>query len=94
MQNRPRNVFPFHGYTINYRNVSNVNRLLQSRVYTGDFDLERQNLSRQSRAADFNRAIERVQEILEGRYSTKEKITKHELHSQVLCIVGTAAAPS
>jgi hypothetical protein len=40
--------------------------------------LVKKNISRQSRAAISTALFKRVQEILEGRYSTKEKVTKHE----------------
>jgi hypothetical protein len=57
---------------------SNVHRLLQSRVYTGDFDWNGRTYRGSHEPLISTALFERVQEILEGRYSTKEKVTKHE----------------
>ena len=57
---------------------SNVHRLLQSRVYTGDFDWNGRTYRGSHEPLISMGLFERVQEILEGRYSTKEKVTKHE----------------
>jgi len=57
---------------------SNVHRLLQSRVYTGDFDWNNRTYRGSHEPLISTALFERVQEILEGRYSTKEKVTKHE----------------
>jgi hypothetical protein len=57
---------------------SNVHRLLQSRVYTGDFDWNGRTYRGSHEPLISTGLFERVQEILEGRYSTKEKVTKHE----------------
>lgn len=57
---------------------SNVHRLLQKRVYTGDFDWNGRTYRGSHEPLISTALYERVQEILEGRYSTKEKVTKHE----------------
>ena len=73
---------------------SNVHRLLQSRVYTGDFDWNGRTYRGSHEPLISTALFERVQEILDGRYSTKEKVTKHEFTFSCLVHVGTAAAPS
>lgn len=57
---------------------SNVHRLLQKRVYTGDFDWNGRTYRGSHEPLISTALFERVQEILDGRYSTKEKVTKHE----------------
>lgn len=51
---------------------SNVHRLLQERVYTGDFDWNGRTYRGSHERLISTAPFERVQEILDGRYSTKE----------------------
>lgn len=57
---------------------SNIHYLLRKRFYTGDFDWKGKTYRGSHEPLISTGLYERVQEILDGRYSTKQKVTKHE----------------
>lgn len=57
---------------------SNIHKLLRKRFYTGDFDWKGRTYRGSHEPLVSTGLYERVQEILDGRYSTKQKVAKHE----------------
>ena len=57
---------------------SNIHKLLRKRFYTGDFDWKGKTYRGSHEPLVSTGLYERVQEILDGRYSTKQKVAKHE----------------
>jgi hypothetical protein len=57
---------------------SNIHYLLRKRFYTGDFDWKGKTYRGSHEPLISTGLYERVQEILDGRYSTKQKVTKHD----------------
>jgi hypothetical protein len=55
---------------------SNIHKLLRKRFYTGDFDWKGKTYRGSHEPLVSTGLYERVQEILDGRYSTKQKVTK------------------
>ena len=57
---------------------SNIHKLLRKRVYTGDFDWNGKTYRGSHQPLISLGLFDRVQEILDGRFTTKQKVTKHE----------------
>lgn len=57
---------------------SNIHKLLRKRVYTGDFDWNGKTYRGSHQPLISMGLFDRVQEILDGRFTTKQKVAKHE----------------
>lgn len=57
---------------------SNIHKLLRKRVYTGDFEWNGRTYRGSHQPFISIGLFDRVQEILEGRFTTKQKVSKHE----------------
>src|SRR5882724_493130 len=57
---------------------SNINNVLRKRIYTGDFDWNGKTYRGSHQPLIPNGVFDRVQEILDGRYTSKQKVAKHE----------------
>ncbi len=57
---------------------SNIHKLLRKRVYTGDFDWNGKTYRGSHQPLISTELFDRVQEILDGRYTSKQKAAKHE----------------
>src|ERR1700730_11495316 len=57
---------------------SNIHKLLRKRVYTGDFDWNGNTYRGSHQPLISTELFARVQEILDGRFTTKQKVAKHE----------------
>lgn len=57
---------------------SNIHKLLRKRVYTGDFDWNGKTYRGSHQPLISTELFDRVQEILDGRFTTKQKVVKHE----------------
>ena len=57
---------------------SNIHKLLRKRIYTGDFDWGGKTYHGNHEPLISQSLFERVQEILKGRYATKQKVVKHQ----------------
>lgn len=61
---------------------SNINNVLRKRIYTGDFDWNGKTYRGSHQPLISTEVFDRVHEILDGRYTSKQKVAKHELHSR------------
>ncbi len=57
---------------------SNIHKLLRKLVYTGDFDWNGKTYRGSHQPLISMGLFDRVQEILDGRFATKQKVAKHE----------------
>ena len=57
---------------------SNIHKLLRKRVHTGDFDWNGKTYRGSHQPLISMGLFDRVQEILDGRFTTKQKVAKHE----------------
>ncbi|MGH9907490.1 MAG: recombinase family protein, partial [Pyrinomonadaceae bacterium] len=57
---------------------SNINNVLRKRIYTGDFDWNGKTYRGSHQPLVSMGLFDRVQEILDGRFTTKQKVAKHE----------------
>lgn len=57
---------------------SNINNVLRKRIYTGDFDWNGKTYRGSHQPLVSMGLFDRVQEILDGRFTSKQKVAKHE----------------